>query len=46
MLWNIELDHIKCEVENVARMLADFPADKTLLETKDYGNLIKNGDYW
>lgn len=45
VLWNTELDRVKCEAENIARILVDFSADKTLLKTEDYGNSIKNGDY-
>ena len=44
--WNTELDRAKCEAGNVARMLADFPAGKALLEAEDHGNLTKDGDYW
>ena len=44
--WNTELDRAKCEAGNVARMLADFPAGKALLEAEDHGILIKDGDYW
>ena len=46
MPWNTELDRAKCEAGNVARMLADFPAGKALLEAEDHGNLTKDGDYW
>ncbi len=44
--WNTELDRAKCEAGNVARMLADFPAGKALLEAEDHGNSTKDGDYW
>ena len=44
--WYTELDRAKCEAGNVARMLADFPAGKALLEAEDHGNLTKDGDYW
>ena len=44
--WYAELDRAKCEAGNVARMLVDFPTDKTLLEAEDYGNLTKDNDYW
>ena len=43
--WYTKLDRAKCEVGNIARMLADFPASKVLLEAKDYENLTKDGDY-
>lgn len=43
--WYIDLDRAKCEAGNVARMLADFLADKALLEAEDHGNLIKDDDY-
>ena len=44
--WYTELDRAKCEAGNVARMLADFPTGKALLEAEDHGNLTKDGDYW
>ena len=46
MSWYIDLDRVKCEVENITRILIDFLADKALLETEDHENLIKNDDYW
>ena len=44
--WYTELDRAKCEAGNVARILADFPAGKALLEAEDHGNLTIDGDYW
>lgn len=44
--WFTQIDRPKCEAGNGARMLADFPAGKTLLEAKDHGKFIKDGDYW
>ena len=44
--WYTELDRAKCCAGNVARLLADFPAGKALLEAEDHGNLTKDGDYW
>ena len=44
--WYTELDRAKCEAGNVARLLADFPAGKALLEAEDHGNSTKDGDYW
>lgn len=46
MPWYTDIDRAKCEAGNVARMLADFPAGKALLEAEDHGNLTKDGDYW
>ena len=44
--WYTELDRAKCCAGNVARLLADFPAGKALLEAEDHGNLTKDGGYW
>ena len=46
MPWNTEVDRAKSEAGNVARMLANFPARKALLEAEDYGSLTKDCDYW
>jgi len=46
MPWYTELARAKCEAGNVARLLADFPAGKALLEAEDHGTSIKDGDYW
>ena len=43
--WYTDLDRVKCEAGNVARILADFPASKALLEAEDHGNLTKDSDY-
>ncbi len=43
--WYTEIDRAKCEAGNVARMLADFPAGKALLEAEDHGN-YEDGDCW
>ena len=44
--WYTECDRAKCEAGNVARMLADYPDGKVLLEAEDHGNLAKDGDSW
>ena len=46
MPWYTEVDRAKCEAGNTARLLANFPAGKALLEAEDHGNLTKDGDYW
>jgi hypothetical protein len=46
MPWYTELARAKCEAGNVARLLADFPAGKALLEAEDHGSSIKDGEYW
>ena len=44
--WYTEYDRAKCEAGNVARLLADYPTGKALLEAEDHGDLTKDGDYW
>ena len=44
--WYTDFDRAKCEAGNVARMLADYPAGKALLEAEDHGNMAKDGDSW
>ncbi len=46
MPWYTEVARAKCEAGNVARLLADFPAGKALLEAEDHGSSIKDGNYW
>lgn len=46
MPYMTELDRAKCTAGNVARMLADFPAGKALLEAENHGNPMKDGNYW
>lgn len=45
MPWNTEVDRVRFEAGNIARMLADFPADKALLEA-EHQDPTKDGNNW